>query len=433
MLSPKRIKIPFPGIIYAAAAILIFFTPPRSYTQTPDTIAEIRFEGNNKTGSEFLRSFIKSQPGTPYDSLKVERDMQLLRNLQLFSGVTAGVQNTPGGKIVTFRLREFLTLVPIINLGGIKGNFWFQAGAMDYNWRGRANLLGGYYRYYDRHSFDFFQTSPYLFSRHWGLSYNLSRLSTIEPAYFPTGTTEYNVDRWTATAQVRYSFSPETYIDIGGGYLNERFGKNFGKSPPNAPGPDLKKFDKYQLKMSITRDKIDYYHVYRQGYYHDFMAETVKTAGQKDLFWKAIYVMKYYARVGGYGNFAVRMRAGFSQNSETVFVPFVLDSYITVRGSGNRTTRGTAELTFNTEHRQTVYQPAWGAVQVVGFVDWSAWRPPGGKLSVMFEDKNTVTFAGMGLRFYYGQFFNMIIRIDYGVNVLKTEEGGIVVGLGQYF
>ena len=106
------------------------------------------------------------------------------------------------------------------------------------------------------------------------------------------------------------------------------------------------------------------------------------------------------------------MQLGISTNKDSPFVPFILDNYINVRGSGNRVSRGTAEKTINSEYRHTLLERYWGAVQGVVFMDMSAWRPAAGSFSEMFKDKNNVTFAELGVRFYFKKFNNFIFRFD---------------------
>ena len=173
-------------------SIIIFCFYSVSYSQTK--IADIGFDGLEKTEESYLRIFILSEEGQKFDSLKVLDDVQQLRNLQLFLEVNLSVQNSPDGKVIIFYCEELITLLPIINFGGVTENFWFQVGAVDYNWLGRGNTFGGYYRYYERHSFEVYLKSPYAFGYNWGISGNVSKFSTIEPAYFSSGQTYYNVD-----------------------------------------------------------------------------------------------------------------------------------------------------------------------------------------------------------------------------------------------
>ena len=232
---------------------------------------------------------------------------------------------------------------------------------------------------------------------------------------------------------LRYSFSRYLYFEIGGGYLFERYEKNLERSGRAAAGPQSEEFNKYLLKSIFTQNRINYFLHYLSGYANQFSIEAVVTKGDEKVFWKVFNVWRWYLRRGERGNFAVRFRAGIAANDGSPFVPFVLDSYITVRGSGNRVTRGTAEFTVNAEHRHTLLEKSWGAIQGVGFLDWAAWRPPGGSFSGLLEKENNVTFAGVGVRFYFRKFYNLILRVDYGMSLTETDEHGIVLGTRQYF
>lgn len=397
------------------------------------TITSIQLRGLNKTRESFVRMFLECYEGVPYDSLQMEQAAQRLRNLQLFSRVECNPTLSDSGMVVQITFREFRTLVPMANFGGIEGNTWFQIGLADYNWLGRGQTLGGYYRYYDRHSFELFLRSPYLFSNTWGLSTTLASFATTEPAYFETGATEYDVDRRSIGASVRYSLSPLIFANLGGSYLFERYEKNTAESIPDAPGPELAEFTKYLANATFTHDGIDYLGVFQSGIQQRLELEAVKTKDESDVFWKALYVGKLIQRIGLRGNTAIRMRCGLSKNKITVFVPFVLDSYVNVRGSGNRIGRGSAELTINVEHRHVLFDGNWWAVQGVAFLDWSGWRRPGKDLSTVFDDENIYTFAGLGARFFHWKTYNIVLRVDYGLDVKGFDNGGLVVGLGQYF
>jgi outer membrane protein assembly factor BamA len=412
-------------------SILVFCLQSIFFSQTK--IVEIKFDGLEQTEESYLRNFISSSEGQNFDSLLAQDDVQQLRNLKLFLEVNHSVQNSPDGKIITYFCEELITILPIINFGGVNENFWFQLGAVDYNWLGRGNTFGGYYRYYDRHSLEIFMKSPYLFGKHWGLSGNVARLSTIEPAYFTDGRTDYNVDHWAFVLMGRYNFSLRNAIEFGGGYLYERYEKNLDRSGSNAPGPDLVDFDKYLFKFQFINNYIDYYYQYLTGYSNELNLETVSTKGEEEFFWKFLIITKLFLRMGGDGNWAFRLRAGISTNKISPFVPFVLDSYINVRGSGNRVSRGTAELTLNLEYRHTLFDKKWGAFQSVIFSDVSSWRQPGEDFSDMLLSKNIVTFIGLGIRFIVRKFNNFILRLDYGKSVTGYKGEGFVFGAGQYF
>jgi outer membrane protein insertion porin family len=272
-----------------------------------------------------------------------------------------------------------------------------------------------------------------LFNNHWGLSLDLAKFSTIEPAYFSEGVADYNLDHWNFLTLAIYNFSLNNRIEFGGGYLYERYDKNEARSGKFAPGPDVRDYNKALAKILFNNNYIDYYYQYLQGYSSELNLESVSTLGEYDLFWKVLNISKLFIRTGTTGNLAFRLRLGVSTNKDSPFVPFVLDNYINVRGSGNRASRGTAEMTINSEYRNTILEKDWGAVQGVVFMDMSAWRPAAGKFSQMFKDEYNVTFGGLGVRFYFRKFNNFIFRLDYGKSVTGNKGSGIVFGAGQYF
>jgi hypothetical protein len=335
--------------------------------------------------------------------------------------------------MIEFHCLELFTLLPIVSFGGIRDNFWYQVGLLDYNLFGRGYTLGGYYRYYDRHSFALFLKAPHLFGKHWGAFVDIAKFSTLEPAYFSMGVVDYRVDRWNFTASINYNFSIYNSFEFGGGYLLERYSKNNFHQDRFFLVPTFREFSKYLLKFMVRNDYINYNYQYLTGFINDLNMESITTVGYDDLFWKVLNISRIYFRPFATGNFAFRLRLGVATNKDSPFVPFVLDNYINVRGSGNRVSRGTAEITINSEYRHTLWEHDLGAMQGVVFMDMSAWRPAAGHFSDMFEDKNNVTFGGLGLRFYFRKFYNFIIRIDYGVSVTGNKGRGIVFGAGQYF
>lgn len=400
---------------------------------TQEKIAAIRFPNLGKTDPGYLQNFLDVKTGAFSDSAQIQHDVQMLRNLQLFSDVSYSLRDTSGGQVLTFHCKELATLLPIGNLGGVTGNFWLQVGANEFNWLGQGNTLGGYYRYYDRHSFEAYLKIPHINGTRWGISVSGNRLATIEPTQIENQYVSFNTDRLSAIALGRYAFSQHFWLEFGGGTIFERYEKTLTKSEANAPGPELAEFNKYLLKSVFTLDRVNYFFQYLSGFTSELTVETVMTKDEDNAFWKILNIGKYYARLGERGNAAFRFRTGLSQNQDSPFVPFVLDNYITVRGSGNRVSRGTAEFTVNTEYRYSLMEKKWGAVQGVGFLDWSAWRPAGGSFSKMFDTENNVTFIGTGIRAYFRKIYNLVLRVDYGISVTDTKHKGIVFGTGHYF
>lgn len=396
-------------------------------------VERVDFTGLKRTDRAYLEANIQTRIQAPVDSTVLEADVQALRNLRVFSDVNYIVRDSSGLLIVEFHVKEVATVLPTANFGGIEGNYRFKVGMKDFHLLGRGNTGELFYRYYDRHSFEGNLTVPRLFAGKAGFFLCLQKLSTTEPTYIQGEKVSYDVDRWGATLLPRYNLSPACWFELGGGFLHEKYAKNLQESPAASPGPDLKEFDKYLIKGISTYDGLDYFFEFLSGNHNELVLELVGTKGEESLFWKIVNIWKWYTRAGESGNVALRLRTGIAENKESPFVPFVLDSYLTVRGSGNRVARGTAEVTMNCEYRHTLAKPGWGAIQGVGFLDWSAWRTAGGGYSDLLSRDFAATFLGVGFRVYFQHFYHLVLRLDYGHSVTNSDQHGIVFGTGHYF
>ena len=418
-------------------AFLVFLLMAAPALAQP-VVQELQFDGMNRSNPDFLAQFLQTRSGQPLNWADVEADIQTLRNMQQFTQVEASVDTLSSGEVVVrFAVEEFIMRIPTINFGGITDNFWFQLGGVDLNWLGRGYELGGYYRYYDRHSFSLYQSMPYLLGRRWGFKYNLDQSATTEPAYIGDQTVQINADRLSFVGLVRYELynapraGHSSSIQIGGGYLREKYQPLTGNIFSN--GTRSAEFNKYLLKFRHEFIRLNYFSHYLWGLANETNIQTVKTDDGPFDYWQFLNVLRMYARYGSRINLAARLRSGIATNTDSPFVPFVLDSFLTVRGSGNRVSRGTAELTLNLESRFTLSEDHWLAWQGLVFIDISAWRFGGAPFTSMFSRDNTVTFGGAGFRIHLKQLYQLTFRLDYGINLIDNHQRGFVLGLGQYF
>ena len=397
-------------------------------------IEHVAFQGHTKSRTHYLKRFIQSKVGDVYTPEVAAADEQSLRNLQVFSAVSSRLEMRDGKRTLVFDLEERITRLPITNFGGITDNFWFQIGLNDYNWLGQGGYFGGYYQYYDRHTFKVFSLMPYLFGDRWGLSYVVGRQATLEPAYFTEDNIDFDVDRWEISTLIRFEIYRNLAtqnvwaIDAGGGYLNEIY-----LQPENAKldFPRRTQFDKAFLKTVLSHQHLNYYAHHVDGSAQKSTLEYVLTMNGSG-FWKWRNEFRFFWHAGN-ANPAIRVIAGLSTNEDSPFVPFVLDSYLNVRGSGNRVARGTSELTVNLEHRQTLFESSNWAMEGVAFADISAWRPGNAPIKEMFYTENIVSFAGAGFRLHWRRIYNFSLRLDYGISTSDFSKRGFVLGVGQYF
>jgi outer membrane protein insertion porin family len=402
-----------------------------STTAFSQLVTSIKFEGLKRTKIAYLNQFISTEVGDSLDSIQLQTDAQLLTNLEIFSNATFSVEKIGKDEFeVTFDCLELFTLLPIFNFGSIENNFWFQIGASEVNLFGKGNKILAYYQLYDRSSFathfafDRIKASP------WGINLNIIKWGTLEPLFFSDGEVEYEYDNYTFGTDVIYHFNFFDKILFGGAYFTENYravSTLFDGAPARA------ETHKLLAKVIATRWKVNSHFFYLDGYSNDLVLETVQSLDGYDPFYIWFNDVKYFRCFGDRGNFASRLRVGLSSNQENPFAPFVLDSYLNIRGIGNRVDRGTGTIVFNVEYRYAFIEREVLAVQGVLFSDIGAWRNPGGKISDFAENESQVYFAGGGLRFINKKIYNAIFRIDYGFDLKSLENNGFVIGIGQYF
>ena len=409
-------------------ALFILLVPLSSFAQE---IASISIEGLKKTKESYVRQFINVTTGDSLDSTQLLLDEKMLTNLEMFGNADFKVsQNKQGNYDVTFICDELYSLLPIFSFGGIEENFWIQAGISEVNLSGRGNKLTTYYQYYDRSSVAAHLTLERIKQSKWGTNINFIKWSTLEPLFFDQGTVEYEYDNWTFGATAIRYFQYRNKLEFGGAYFTEdytRVGEGFSDAPARVSEK------KVLGKLLYTIDRVNYHFFYLDGIKNFFNVQTVRSLDEDPDFYIVFNDFHYFKRLKPKGNFGIRFRYGLSSNQDSPFAPFVLDSYLNIRGIGNRVDRGTGAIILNTEYRHTLLEKERIAIQGVAFSDTGSWRNPGGGFSDFKDPDNFVLFAGGGFRFIHKKIYNAILRIDYGFNLQDTQINGFVLGVGQYF
>ena len=399
-------------------------------------ISAIDFEGLQKTKSSFVNRYVTVQIGDELDSTMVEENRQRLVNLEMFSDVRYTIVEEKDGLRLVFTFNELFTFLPILSFGGLReGSFWLQAGFTEANLGGRGQKFTAYYQYYDRHSVAVGTQFPRINGSSWDLNLNFVKWSTLEPLYFEEGATQYDYDNFTYGATGTYHFDYLRRIEFGGAYFTENYRKSAEQFSEVTAGPDEAFRRKLLAKVIFYINKVNYHKGYLQeGTGHTTVSEYVYSFFEGDApFFIMFHDFRWYKLFNKKHNFAMRARIGLSTNEESPFAPFVLDSYLNIRGVGNRVDRGTGVIVINSEYRRQLWDRPSFAVQGVAFADTGTWRAPGGTLSDFTQSQNFELFAGLGARFIYKKALNTILRFDYGVDLQDSQSHGFVVGVGQYF
>ncbi len=375
--------------------------------------------------------FISQKKGSLLDSSILDLDYKNLLNLDLFYNLEQVINPSDSGAVITYIGKEKRTVLPIINFGGIKENFWLQLGAFDGHFRGRGELFGAYYTYYDRSSLNIFYKAPFIGGSNYGIESNLQKLATREPVTFNGKEAVYDYDNVTIEFMGVYWFNLKNRLKMGVAFLEEKYTK-VSEPELNEELPDFVNHTKWIFKTKYEWGQLNYYSNLIDGVDNHTFFEIV-VSGPTGVFWKFLNQLRAYKRLGQKHNLATRLRFGLSAQVNSPFVPFVLDSYINIRGSGNRIARGTGELVANLEYRYNFYENNWGTIQGVVFWDLGGWRPIQESFGQLFKKENTTSFAGIGGRMYFKKIYNLTLRADIGFNLDQLSNNGIVLGIGQYF
>ena len=398
------------------------------------TITDIKFEGLKKTQASFLEQFIETTPGVECSEDQIQKDIQKLKNIAGIGNVKHRIQKSENQTILIFEIQEVKTLLPIVNFGGIKDNFWFQLGFLDFNWQGKGQFLSAHYQNNDqRHSGQIYFRVPFLKKSQWGYSVSISKWASREPLYFEEGVVNYDYDNNSIGATAIRRFGLQRSLEFGGTYFIEKYSKSTQQFLDNTPGPESLRQPKFLTKIEYNENFLDYHLFYLKGLEWRISLQDVYNTLDKSWFHSLQFQGRHFTRIGNRGNLATRLKLAISTNNETPFAPFVVDSHVNLRGVGNRIDRGTAQAVLNIEYRHGVYESSnWGA-QLVAFSDIGTWRNPGGQLDDLIDPDQFRHFVGGGFRIIYQKIYGAVLRVDYGIDIYNPRQRGLVLGLGQYF
>ena len=399
--------------------------------QTP-----VVFHGLKRTQNEYLTAQLpelyEASPGRLFvvDSLTELPELrQRLLNLPGFSDANLEVRRDT----LHIDVRRARTVHPLLGFGGVRNNVYWQVGINDFHFRGLGRHITAFYQNNaGEHNFLLFYRNP-MWRGPWGYSATVRRYAAIEPVYFTDAAVRYRYTNHDLGASLSYRFSPRTELELGASVFRENYQKQEAES--DLPGPDALTLDKFLLKVSFLHDRRDYHYERQGGTLVETSAQSVLNFGVGKPFTIAFLNLRHFRLVGARGNLAGQLRLGLSTNENSPFAPFVLDSQLNIRGSGNRIDRGTAQFVLNLEYRHTFWRDARNnfVVQGVAFSDFGSWRNPGGIFGELTTPDNFIHFVGGGLRLVSNKAKNASFRLDYGVDRTDAANRGFVFGVGQYF
>jgi outer membrane protein insertion porin family len=392
-------------------------------------IAKVEFTGLTKTKETFLQQYLVTKAGQVYDSVQLFNDRQRLLNLGILGEVQTAMTTDSSNHItISFSCREMINTLPVFTLGKTDDTFWIKVGVQSLNFTGRGDKLFAYYQYYDRHSFYLNYATDRIGNSHWGTTTSLIKWATVEPLNSENGIVNYDYTNYTAYASLVWFLTFRETLDFGGGIFNERFE---AQQIQASELEEIVQGSKLLSKAIFKSNHLNYHTFTVNGIYNQLNIEFIHSLDEVRNFITVFNDFRFFKQVGERLNWANRLRTGIATNDDNPFAPFVLDSYLNIRGVGNRVDRGTGSVVINTELRYTIFDMKTLAAQGIGFFDFGSWRQPGGSVSDFTKSENMRAFAGLGFRLIYKRAFDTMLRIDYGYDYNKNA--GLVIGIGQYF
>lgn len=398
-------------------------------------VKSFEIEGNKKIKTSLVKRISKVKSGVSLDSITIKNDIRQLIQLPAIANVTYQVKCFDGNACdVIYKIEENFTIIPNINIYTTnEEEFAFRLGLNEFNFLGQGIIIGGFYQDDIYKSYGLGFRAPFLFSNQFGIAVNYQDLTTQEPIFFNSSSSDYKYNNTSFEVLGLYQMNFKNRVELGINYFSESYNYKFGAT--DATVPQNFKIKKKLFKLIYEYNNLDYNYQYVSGFKSILNFQYVLARSNNDLpaFTIAWNDFSYYKLVGNKGNWANRLRLGLSSNDKSPFAPFSVDNNINIRGVGNTIDRGTGAIVFNTEYRHTFYEKSWFALQGNVFVDAGSWRNPGGELADFLDSQNFRVYPGVGLRFIHKKIFNAIFRIDYGYGITKDATHGLVFGIGQYF
>lgn len=401
-------------------------------------IDQVVFENLTRTKPAYLQQQLDLVKGDPIDSISIDRNVQFLKDLNLFFDVSYRIDETSDSTAtLCFVIDEAKYIYPVVSEISTDEKINFSLGVIDINFLGRSQTIGLQYQYYDRHSFKFFQTAPRHRNNRTGHEFFLGKYSTIEPLYFGEESVRFKFDNYHVSSALYYWFNRYLKASAGGMLMYERYEDDdrfvmFGDKSFDV-GDHFNLF-KYQVRGTLTYSQVNYNEERRDGLSNHIHSEFINTPQMVAAsFVKVTNDLRYYREINKRGNFSVRNRVGFATNRNSPFAPFVIDGFINVRGSGDRIARGTAETIINAEYLHTFLRHKWLFAQVGAFADFAYLRPGGQSIKDMLTYRNGYYFSGPSLRLQTRLLYKAVIRFDYGFDLKDPSKGGFTVGFNHFF
>ena len=203
---------------YLFSSWIFFLFTVISYSQNNGPIIQSRsFEGLKRTKTQILERQLYHEVGMPFDSAILEKDLQALLRFEPIIEASYRLDTLKNGALhIVYTLKEGITRYPILFLGGLQNNLWWEVGYSDRNWGGNGAILNATVRQTDgRMGGSLFFQKPYLYQTKWGASLQFGRFASEEPLYFGDEQVDYFYLNHNAGLGLDHLFQPNEVLSFG--------------------------------------------------------------------------------------------------------------------------------------------------------------------------------------------------------------------------
>jgi len=321
-------------------------------------IKEIKFTGNQKTKSLFLKKIIKVKKGDTLDSLKIQTDIERVKRLECMAHADYNITSKDGDYYITYDLKENFSIIPGLRIGQANDDsFSYRVSLFDFNAFGRNITVGGFYQREVFNSYGFYLEHPYLLSNKWGLGLDYLKITTQEPMYTDDSQLNYNYTTQGPELIVFYEHNFNNRFEFGLKSLK----KNYTIIPDDPLNNNVVNIQEPSINNQVVRSSFEYvdldiaYHNIsgiRNFLEASFFSDTNDLIQTKYIFTTNT---QYFKRIGNKGNWANQFQIQYSNPvKNTNFTPITIDNQLNTRGAGNTVDRGTTSIALNTEYRHTL-------------------------------------------------------------------------------
>ena len=202
---------------------LIPFSLLSQNVQNP-ILSSIEYEGLKSTKVDYLQYFLDTRVGEIIDLSTLKKDIQRLQNLSSISKADFELDTVGNAVLLKVKVEEATTLFPIVNFGGVRGNFWFQLGLNDTHFLGKGIHFSGYYANIDgRNNGNLFFKLPFALGRRLGLSGSALRYASTEPLFFDGQGVFFDYTNTSLALSGIYQINRRQSLELGGTYFVEDY------------------------------------------------------------------------------------------------------------------------------------------------------------------------------------------------------------------